>query len=140
MQPTRLNPYISFKNNAREAMDFYHTVFGGNLTLNTFGDGGMSEDPSEADKIMHAMLEGENGIVLMGADTPNSMTTTQGDNISISLSGENDAELRGYWEKLAEGGQITQPLEVAPWGDTFGMVTDKFGIYWMVNITGKKAE
>lgn len=121
-------------------MDFYHTIFGGNLTLNTFGDGGMSEDPSEADKIMHAMLEGENGIVLMGADTPNSMTTTQGDNISISLSGENDAELRGYWEKLAESGQIAQPLEVAPWGDAFGMVTDKFDIYWMVNITGKKAE
>ncbi len=140
MQPTRLNPYISFKNNAREAMDFYHTVFGGNLTLNTYGDIGMSEDPSEADKLMHAMLETENGLVLMGADTPNSMTTTQGDNISISLSGENDAELRGYWEKLTEGGQVVEPLEVAPWGDAFGMVTDKFGLHWMVNITAKKAE
>jgi len=140
MQPTRLNPYISFQNNAREAMDFYHSVFGGNLTLNTYGDGGMSEDPSEADKLMHAMLEAENGFVLMGADTPNSMTTTQGDNISISLSGEDDAELRGYWEKLTEGGQVVQPLEVAPWGDAFGMVTDKFGIHWMVNISAKKAE
>jgi PhnB protein len=140
MQPTRLNPYISFKNNAREAMDFYHSVFGGNLTLNTYGDGGMSEDPSEADKLMHAMLEAENGLVLMGADTPNSMTVTQGDNISISLSGEDDGELRGYWEKLTEGGQVVQPLEVAPWGDAFGMVTDKFGIHWMVNISAKKAE
>jgi PhnB protein len=140
MQQTRLNPYISFKNNAREAMDFYHAVFGGNLTLNTYGDSGMTEDPSEADKLMHAMLETENGLVLMGADTPNSMTTTQGDNISISLSGEDDAELRGYWEKLTEGGQVVQPLEVAPWGDAFGMVTDKFDIHWMVNITAKKAE
>jgi PhnB protein len=140
MQQTRLNPYISFKNNAREAMDFYHSVFGGNLTLNTYGDSGMSEDPSEADKLMHAMLETENGLVLMGADTPNSMTITRGDNISISLSGEDDAELRGYWEKLTEGGQVVQPLEVAPWGDAFGMVTDKFDIHWMVNITAKKAE
>jgi PhnB protein len=140
MQPTRLNPYISFKNNAREAMDFYHSVFGGNLTLNTYGDSGMSEDPSEANNLMHAMLEAENGLVIMGADTPNSMTTTVGDNMSISLSGEDDAELRGYWEKLIEGGQVVQPLEVAPWGDAFGMVTDKFGIHWMVNITAAKAE
>jgi PhnB protein len=140
MQPTRLNPYISFSNNAREAMDFYHAVFGGNLTLNTYEDGGMSEDPSEADKLMHAMLETENGLVLMGADTPNSMTTTQGDNISISLSGEDDNELRGYWEKLIEGGQVVEPLAAAPWGDAFGMATDKFGIHWMVNISAKKAE
>ncbi len=140
MQQTRLNPYISFKDNAREAMDFYHSVLGGNLTMNTFGDGGMTEDPSEANKLMHAMLEAENGIVLMAADTPNSMSRTEGDNISISLSGDNDAELRGYWEKLCEGGQIGEPLEVAPWGDAFGMVTDKFGIHWMVNITAAKAE
>ena len=140
MQQTRLNPYISFKDNARDAMDFYHSIFGGNLTMSTFGDSGMAQDPNETDKLMHAMLETENGIVLMASDTPNSMTQTVGDNISISLSGENDGELRGYWEKLCEGAHIDEPLEVAPWGDTFGMVTDRFGVHWMVNIAAAKAE
>ena len=136
---SRLNPYIGFKDNAREAMTFYHSVFGGKLDLNTFAEFHASEDPSEANKIMHSMLEAENGIVFMAADTPNSMEWTPGANISMSLSGENEAELRGYWDKLVEGAKINMPLEKAPWGDTFGMLTDKFGINWMVNVTAPKA-
>ena len=99
--PTRLNPYLSFRDNARQAMEFYQTVFGGELTLSTFAEMHASEDPSEQDKIMHSMLVSENGLVLMGADTPNSMEYTAGNNHSVSLSGEDDAELRGYWEKLS---------------------------------------
>lgn len=138
---SRLNPYISFKDNAREAMELYHSVFGGKLDLTTFKQGmaGMPVDPSEEDKIMHGMLVADNGMVLMGADTPNGMEYQEGARISISLSGDNEEELRGYWDKLLVGGTVTMPLEQAPWGDTFGMLVDAFGVGWMVNITGKKA-
>lgn len=135
---SRLNPYLSFKDNAREAMEFYKTVFGGQLYMDTFEKFHASPDTSENNKIMHAMLQADNGITFMAADTPNSMDYTPGKNISMSLSGDNEAELRGYWNKLVDGGSVRMPLEKAPWGDTFGMLTDKFGIDWMVNITVPK--
>lgn len=131
-----LNPYINFKDNAREAMEFYKTVFGGELSINTFEEFGASEDPSEGNKVMHAQLEAPNGIRFMAADTPNGMDYAPGASISMSLSGEDEADLRGYWEKLSAGGTVTMPLEAAPWGDTFGMCVDQFGVQWMVNITG----
>ncbi len=135
---SRLNPYISFKDNTREAMEFYKTVFGGKLDQTTFKEGGMTNNPSDENKIMHAMLIADNGIVFMASDTPPGMEHHSGSSINMSLSGDNEEELRGYWDKLAVGGTVTLPLEKAPWGDTFGMVNDKFGIAWMVNITGKK--
>lgn len=133
---TLLNPYLGFRDTAREAMEFYHSVFGGELTTSTFAEFQASEDPAERDKIMHSMLTTDSGLVLMAADTPNSMDYTPGNNHSISLSGEDEAELRGYWDKLSAGGNVTMPLERAPWGDTFGMCVDKFGISWLVNIAG----
>lgn len=135
---SRLNPYLGFRDSAREAMEFYKSVFGGKLDLNTFKEFHASQDPSEDDKIMHSMLEADNGIIFMAADTPNSMEYKPGANISMSLSGDNEPELRGYFEKLSAGGSVTMPLEKAPWGDTFGMLTDKFGINWMVNISGQE--
>ena len=134
-----LNPYISFNGNAREAMEFYKTVFGGKLTISTFGENHMSHGPGDDNKVMHSMIEAENGITFMASDTPTGMEYKPGTNISISLSGDNEEELGGYWDKLAEGGAIGMPINKAPWGDTFGMLTDKFGINWMVNIAGKKS-
>lgn len=135
-----LNPYLSFRDNAREAMEFYKSVFGGELTLSTFGEmGGAGAEPDEADKIMHGQLDGDNGITLMGSDTPKHMNKDDGDIVnatSISLSGDDEPTLRGYWEKLVDGGVEQQPLVVAPWGDAFGMCEDRFGVSWMVNITG----
>ena len=136
---SRLNPYISFKDNAREAMEFYKTVFGGKLEMHTFKEFNAAQDSSEEEKIMHSMLEADNGMTFMAADTPKGMEYSAGTNYSISLSGDNEEELRGYYEKLSAGGIITMPLEKAPWGDSFGMVIDKFGIQWMVNIAGQKA-
>ncbi|HSX17265.1 MAG TPA: VOC family protein [Patescibacteria group bacterium] len=135
---SKLNPYLSFKDNARAAMEFYHTVFGGKLDFNTYKEFHASQDPAEDDKIMHAVLEAENGIIFMAADTPNAMEYKSGSSISLSLSGENMEELKGYFDKLSAGGQVTMPFEKAPWGDTFGMCVDKFGVAWMVNVTAKK--
>jgi PhnB protein len=132
---TRLNPYLSFKDNTREAMEFYRTVFGGKLDMQTFKELNASQDPSEDDRIMHSQLEADNGITIMASDTPDRMEYTPGNNFNMSLSGDNEAELRGYWEKLADGGTVTMPLEKAIWGDTFGMCVDKFGVQWLVNIS-----
>jgi PhnB protein len=134
---TVLNPYLGFRDNARQAMEFYKSVFGGELTLSTFGDYQASEDPAEQDKIMHGMLVTDSGLTLMGADTPNSMSYTPGDNYSVSLSGDDEAELRGFWDGLSAEGTVGMPLEKAPWGDTFGMCADKFGVNWLVNIAPK---
>ena len=133
-----LNPYLSFRGNAREAITFYHTVFGGELTVSTFGDLHGSMDPSEVDLVMHSMLVTDGGLTLMASDTPERMEYHPGDNFSVSLSGPDtdEAELRSYWGKLTGGGTITMPLEKAIWGDTFGMCVDKFGIAWLINIAG----
>ena len=138
--PTILNPYLSFRDNAREAMNFYQSVFGGELTLSTFADFQASDDPAEAEKIMHGMLTTTQGLVLMGADTPNSMEYHPGSSISVSLSGDDEGELRGYFEKLSgEGGAVTVPMEKAPWGDVFGMCVGRFGVSWLVNVNGAQA-
>jgi PhnB protein len=129
----RLNPYLTFEGNARAAMKFYATVFGGELTLTTFGQYGAKE-PALRNKIMHAMLETEHGLALMASDLAPDMTYSPGNNITISLSGDDAETLRGFWKKLSRGGQVAMPLEKQMWGDEFGQCTDKFGIAWMVNI------
>jgi PhnB protein len=135
---SRLNPYISFSDNARQALEFYKGVFGGTLTLNTFGEYGAPDTP-EADKIMHGLLETDGGFTLMGADTPPGMEHNPGNNITVSLSGDDADELRGYWEKLSGAGKVLVPLEKQMWGDEFGQCVDQFGIGWMVNIGQQQA-
>jgi PhnB protein len=130
---SRLNPYINFDGNARQAMEYYKGVFGGELTMNTFGEFGAPGSP-DADKIMHSMLVTGSGFTLMGSDTPSEMQRNPGDNITVSLSGDDADELRGYWEKLSDGGTVTMPLEKQMWGDEFGMCVDRFGVPWMVDI------
>lgn len=134
---TVLNPYLSFRNSTRQAMEFYKAALGGELHMSTFGEGGMSEDASQKNLIMHAQLNAPNSMTLMASDTPESMGPPT-PNGSISLSGDDEKALRGYWDKLSAGANIIMPLEKAPWGDTFGMLKDKFGVQWMVNIAGAK--
>jgi PhnB protein len=136
---TLLNPYINFDGAAAEAIGFYHSVFGGELHSTTYAGGGMSSGPADADRIMHAQLNAPNGMTLMASDTPPGMPLQKGGSVSISLSGSDEAELRNFWQKLAQGATITLPLEKAPWGDIFGMLTDRFGTQWMVNIVGRAA-
>lgn len=137
-----LNPYLNFRGNARDAMEFYATVFGGDLTVSTFADFNMPVDPSESDKVMHSQLTTASGFTLMGADTPSYMEFVPGVNaFSVSLSGPHadHAELTAYFAALSEGGEVAQPLEAAPWGDSFGMLVDRFGVSWLVNIGGPDA-
>jgi PhnB protein len=138
---TALNPYLNFRGNTREAMEFYEGVFGAKLTKATFADFGAATDESENDLVMHSDLEGPGGIRFMAADVPNRMDYQAGtNNFAMSLSGESgdEAELRGYFEKLSERGEVTQRLERAAWGDMFGMCNDRFGIHWLVNISAPK--
>ncbi|AXB42254.1 VOC family protein [Amycolatopsis albispora] len=130
--PSRLNPYISFDGDARAAMEFYREVFGGELELHTFGEFGADHDQ---DKIMHGMLETPSGFTLMAADTPTGMEYKPGTNVTVSLSGDDGDELRGYWEKLSAKGTVSAPLEKQMWGDEFGACVDQFGVSWMVNIS-----
>jgi PhnB protein len=134
----KLNSYIGFNGEAKSAMEFYKSVFGGEVYSDTFGafkdKGGMPVADEDTDKIMHAYLKGDHGIELMAADAPTGMLLDSGSQMSLSLSGDDEALLRGYWDKLSEGGQVIMPLDKAPWGDTFGMLTDQFGMKWMVNI------
>jgi PhnB protein len=136
-----LNPYLGFADGkAREAMEFYQSILGGELSVMTFGDMG-AEGPL-ADQVMHGQLDAPGGLVLMGADAPpETVQVSLGDNVSVSLSGgPEDAErLRGWFSALSEGGDVRRPLRAAPWGDEFGMLTDRFGIHWLVNIAGSAA-
>jgi PhnB protein len=131
-----LNPYLSFRDDARAAMEFYQAALGGELTISTFSEFGDADAP-EANLVMHSQLTTPSGFTLMGSDTPPGMEFQEGGRFSISLSGDDEAELRGYFDKLSEGGTVTMPLEKQMWGDVFGMVTDPFGVGWMVNIAGE---
>lgn len=136
---SKLNPYLNFDGDAREAIEFYRDALGGALTMMSYKEGGMSQDPSEDTKVMHAMLVTDSGMTLMASDIPKGWPYTPGMNVSVSLSGDDEIELKGYWERLSAGAEIGQPMAKASWGDTFGMLTDKFGIRWLVNIAGKKS-
>lgn len=132
---TKLIPYLGFRGNAREAMEFYHSVFGGKLDISTFAEFQAAQDPSEENLVMHAQLVTPGDLTLMGSDTPERMPYNPGDTFSVSLFGDDDAELRGFWDGLVAGGTVVEPLTVAAWGDAFGMLKDSFGIAWMVNIS-----
>ena len=135
---SRLNPYLNFNGNARQALEFYASVFGGNLNLSTFADFGNKDEPY-ADKIMHGQLETEAGYTLMGADAPPGMESPGMHGFGVSLSGDDADTLRGYYDKLSDGGTVTMPIQKQSWGDEFGMCTDKFGVPWLVNISQPQA-
>jgi PhnB protein len=135
---TKLNPYLNFKDNTRQAMEFYNSIFGGKLQMNTFKEYHASQTPAEDNLIMHAELNAGDVLTFFASDTPARMEFRPGTNMSMSLTGDNEEELKAYFKKLLAGGTVGMPLEKAIWGDTFGMCTDKFGVGWMVNITAKK--
>ncbi|WP_067856536.1 VOC family protein [Nocardia shimofusensis] len=133
---SKLNPYISFRTEARQALEFYRDVLGGDLSIHTFGEAG--DAPGDLGSlVMHGRLETPDGFTVMASDTPPDMEFSEGSRVTISLSGADADELRGWWDKLSAGGVVTVPLEKQMWGDEFGMCLDRFGIGWMVNINAQ---
>ncbi|WP_454295508.1 VOC family protein [Salana multivorans] len=137
-------PYLQFRDTARQAMEFYQQVLGGEATFSTLGESGMAQDPAEADKIMHSQLVKDGVAILMAADTPSSMDPPPAtSSVAVSLFGgsEDAEEMHRQWDLLAEGAtHVVEPLTRAPWGDEFGMVVDRFGTFWMVNIGGDQPQ
>ncbi|KAB2592446.1 VOC family protein [Streptomyces arboris] len=129
---SRLNPYISFDGNARQAMTFYQEVFGGELEVSTVGDFGSPDSPA-ADKVMHARLDTPDGYTVMAWDVPEGVPYRPGGAVAVYLGGD-DGELRLRFEQLSVGGTVSMPLEKQAWGDEAGALVDRFGITWMVNI------
>lgn len=130
---SQLNPYIMFDGNAREAVEFYRGILGGELEISTAADFGAPDGPA-ASAIVHAGLTTPAGYTLMAWDRPQGMPLHPGNNVSISVSGD-DPLLREHFEKLSADGTITMPLDMQPWGDEAGALIDRFGINWMFNIT-----
>jgi len=136
---TRLTPYLNFREGTRAVMEFYRSVFGGELTVSTFGEQpGMGFEGAEQDKVLHSMLVAGTDMTLMAADVPSGMDLSP--NGVLTLSGDDEAKLRGWWDGLTAEGTVALPLEKAPWGDSFGMCVDRFGVSWMVNISGSPAQ
>lgn len=132
---TTLNPYLSFRDNARAALEHYHDVLGGTLDISTFGSmPEMGYEPNESELVMHGSITSEDGMVLMASDTPAHMEHREPQGISVSVSGDDGDRLRAIWRGLLDGGTATIPLAPAPWGGEFGMLVDRFGIAWMVAI------
>jgi PhnB protein len=137
MSKVNLDPYLFFGGNAKEAMDFYKGIFGGELTVQTISEAPdfPGKESMKQDNVMHAMLDGD--VRLMASDSDKASPGSA--KVELSLSGEDEPTLRKYWERLSEDAEkINQELEKAPWGDTFGMLRDRYGVDWMVNITTPK--
>lgn len=130
-----LNAYLSFKDNTREAMGFYQSVFGGTLDVSTFGEfPGMTHDEADNDLVIHSRLHTDDGLVLMASDTPSPTPYSAPAGISLAFGGDDEQAIRACWDALSDGGTITMPLAPPPWGGQFGMLVDRFGISWMVTI------
>jgi PhnB protein len=135
---SRLNPFLTFNGDARQAMEFYASVFGGTPAFNTFAEFGAGDSP-DADRISFGLLETGAGYTMMAGDVASDAEYRPMAGFSVSLSGDDADLLRGYWDKLSAGGTTTMPLAKQAWGDEFGMCTDKFGVSWMVNISQPQA-
>lgn len=135
MSKLAANPYINFQGHAREAMEFYQKALGGKLELSTFTEQGAPKEAGPGDHIMHSVLELDN-LRIMGSDGMPEYPPTVGDNVAIALSGDDHEHLSNAFKKLSEGGTVKQALKTESWGDSFGYFVDKFGINWMVNISG----
>jgi len=131
-----LSPYLNFNGNAAEAMRFYQSVLGGDLYVQTFGDAGMAQSDADKDRTLHAALTAD-GIALYASDGRPDQAVNFGDHVHLSLQGDDASKLTGFFNGLSAGGNVDMPLAKQFWGDTFGMLTDRYGMHWMVNINDR---
>ena len=128
----KLIPYLHFNGNCEEALNAYIGIFGGNgQVVSRFSDTSTFSVPDDfKNKVMHASLQFEDNVIMMSDSTRDII---QGNGVVMSISLGDETQTQEIFGKLAEGGQITMPLEKQFWGALFGQVTDKFGIRWMLN-------
>ena len=138
-----LNPYLNFRGEAKEALEFYHSVFGGELILNRYDSiPGMMGEGDEGSKIMHGQLNTPDGLTIMAADLPESMADQPGvpnGGGSSCVWGEDTERITALWGGLSQGAEIQVPFAKAPWGDTFGDLRDRFGVSWMFSLDDSQA-
>jgi PhnB protein len=128
----KLIPYLHFNGNCEDALNAYISIFGGNgQVVSRFGDTPSFPVPDDfKNKVMHASLQFEDNVIMMSDSTRG---IEHGNGVVMSISLGDEAQTREIFRKLAEGGQVTMPLEKQFWGALFGQLTDKFGIHWMLN-------
>ncbi|AXH34318.1 VOC family protein [Humibacter sp. BT305] len=142
--------HLNFRGDARAALEFYQSVFGGHLIVNTYADFGMPAEVPGSDKVVFGLVAAENGFRVMAYDIPGQTagsiagggSTRREDNATItdqalflSLASDTLDELQGYWDALAVGAVIVEPLAASAWSPGFGMLTDRFGVTWSVSVT-----
>lgn len=139
-----VEPYLIFNGNCEEAFTFYQSVFevkiAAMMRYNQMPEDDQRNDTpdEEGNRIVHVLLPVSSQVYLMGSDAPSSMKMTQGDNVSLTLNVESEAEARQIFDRLSEGGKVTMPLDKTFWADLYAMITDKFGIHWMINFVKGK--
>lgn len=131
MAEIKLEVYLFFKGECREAMEFYKSVFGGQLNVTTYKDAGVEAEGTSPDWLMHSRLEGGE-VKIMGSDTAGA--SPEAKKVSLSLGGTNEPRMREIFDALSSGGKVFSPLKKEAWGDLFGSFTDKYGVEWMMNI------
>jgi PhnB protein len=127
--------HVNFRGDARAALEFYHSVFGGDIATVSYKDAGNMQNPDESDWVMWGQVAGENGFHVMAYDVPSQMPWDRGENsFFVSLRGESTQEVTAYWEKLSAGATVVQPLEPAQWAPLYGMLRDRYGVVWVVDV------
>ncbi|GGO45942.1 VOC family protein [Streptomyces lasiicapitis] len=128
-------PHLNFRGDARAALTFYQSVFGGEAVMVTYKDAGNVQEPSEADQVMWGQVAAGNGFRVMAYDVPSRLPWNRGENaFFISLRGETPEEITAYWEKLSDGATVLQPLGPAQWAPLYGMLKDRFGVTWVLDV------
>ncbi len=129
--------HLNFRGDARAALAFYHSVFGGNQMLISYADAHNVQEPSEADQVMWGQVAADNGFRIMAYDVPSTTPWHPGEiPFFVSVRGEDAAEITGYWNGLCKGSTIIRPLEPAAWATLYGMVKDRFGVTWVLDVVG----
>ncbi|SEM30362.1 VOC family protein [Nonomuraea pusilla] len=130
--------HLNFRGDARAALEFYRSVFGGALAVVTYKDAGNVQEPAEADQVMWGQVLADDGFHVMAYDVPSRMPWNPGENaFFLSLRGETTQEITAYWEKLSEGATVVQPLAPAQWAPLYGMLKDRFGVVWVVDVASE---
>lgn len=132
--------HLNFRDNARQALGFYHAVFGGQVAIVSYKDAGHVPDPDKADNVMWGQVVADSGFHVMAYDVPSQTAWSQGENaFFVVVSGDTPEEITGYWEKLSEGGAIIQPLQPAQWAPLYGMLKDRFGVVWVLSVSAQSS-